>query len=122
MEYALAQMPEVEGALVSLSPLDGKIMALVGGFDFYRSKFNRVTQAYRQPGSNFKPFIYSAALEYGDTAATIYNDTPVVLEDNVLEDEWRPRNYSGRFFGPTRLREALVKSCLLYTSPSPRDS
>ena len=110
MEYALAQMPEVEGALVSVSPLDGKIMALVGGFDFYRSKFNRVTQAYRQPGSNFKPFIYSAALEYGDTAATIYNDTPVVLEDNVLEDEWRPRNYSGRFFGPTRLREALVKS------------
>jgi penicillin-binding protein 1A len=110
LEYALAQMPEVEGALVSLSPVDGKIMALVGGFDFYRSKFNRVTQAYRQPGSNFKPFIYSAALEYGDTAATIYNDTPVVLEDNVLEDEWRPRNYSGRFFGPTRLREALVKS------------
>jgi len=110
LEYALAQMPEVEGALVALSPLDGKIKALVGGFDFYRSKFNRVTQAYRQPGSNFKPFIYSAALEYGDTAATIYNDTPVVLEDTVLEDEWRPRNYSGRFFGPTRLREALVKS------------
>ena len=110
IEYSLAQMPEVEGALVSVSPLNGKIMALVGGFDFYRSKFNRVTQAYRQPGSNFKPFIYSAALEYGDTAATIYNDTPVVLEDNVLEDEWRPRNYSGRFFGPTRLREALVKS------------
>ena len=108
--YALAQMPEVEGALVSLSPSTGKIVALVGGFDFYRSKFNRATQALRQPGSNFKPFVYSAALEYGDTAATIYNDTPIVLEDNVLEDEWRPRNYSGRFFGPTRLREALVKS------------
>lgn len=108
--YALAQMPEVEGAFVSLSPSTGKIAALVGGFDFYRSKFNRVTQASRQPGSNFKPFIYSAALDNGDTAATIYNDTPVVLEDNVLEDEWRPRNYSGRFFGPTRLREALVKS------------
>lgn len=108
--YALSQMPEVEGAMVSVSPQTGKIIALVGGFDFYRSKFNRVTQAYRQPGSNFKPFIYSAALENGDTAATIYNDTPVVLEDNVLEDEWRPRNYSGRFFGPTRLREALVKS------------
>jgi len=85
-------------------------LALVGGFDFYRSKFNRITQAYRQPGSNFKPFIYSAALEFGDTPASIYNDTPVVLEDSVLEDEWRPRNYSGRFFGPTRLREALVKS------------
>lgn len=108
--YALAQMPAVEGALVSLSPQTGKIMALVGGYDFYRSKFNRVTQAYRQPGSNFKPFVYSAALENGDTAASIYNDTPIVLEDNVLEDEWRPRNYSGRFFGPTRLREALVKS------------
>ncbi len=108
--FALAQMPDVEGALVSLSPTTGKIVALVGGFDFYRSKFNRVTQAFRQPGSNFKPFVYSAALEHGDTAATIYNDTPIVLEDNVLEDEWRPRNYSGRFFGPTRLREALVKS------------
>jgi len=108
--YALAQMPDVEGALVSLSPQTGKIVALVGGYDFYRSKFNRVTQAYRQPGSNFKPFVYSAALENGDTAASIYNDTPIVLEDNVLEDEWRPRNYSGRFFGPTRLREALVKS------------
>jgi len=109
-QFALAQMPDVEGALVSLNPSNGKIVSLVGGFDFYRSKFNRVTQAYRQPGSNFKPFVYSAALEHGDTAATIYNDTPVVLEDNVLEDEWRPRNYSGRFFGPTRLREALVKS------------
>ncbi len=108
--YSLAQMPDVEGAFVSLSPVTGKILALVGGFDFYRSKFNRITQAYRQPGSNFKPFIYSAAFEHGDTPATIYNDTPVVLEDNVLEDEWRPRNYSGRFFGPTRLREALVKS------------
>ena len=108
--YSLAQMPEVEGAFVSLSPQSGKVLALVGGFDFYRSKFNRITQAYRQPGSNFKPFIYSAALEHGDTPASIYNDTPVVLEDSVLEDEWRPRNYSGRFFGPTRLREALVKS------------
>ena len=108
--YSLAQMPDVEGAFVSLSPQSGEIVALVGGFDFYRSKFNRITQAYRQPGSNFKPFIYSAALEHGDTPASIYNDTPVVLEDNVLEDEWRPRNYSGRFFGPTRLREALVKS------------
>ena len=108
--YSLAQMPEVEGAFVAMSPQSGKIMALVGGFDFYRSKFNRITQAYRQPGSNFKPFIYSAALEHGDTPASIYNDTPVVLEDIVLEDEWRPRNYSGRFFGPTRLREALVKS------------
>ncbi len=108
--YSLSQMPDVEGAFVSLSPSTGKIVSLVGGFDFYRSKFNRITQAYRQPGSNFKPFIYSAAFEHGDTPASIYNDTPVVLEDTVLEDEWRPQNYSGRFFGPTRLREALVKS------------
>jgi len=108
--YSLAQMPEVEGAFVSLSPQTGKVLSLVGGFDFYRSKFNRITQAYRQPGSNFKPFIYSAALEHGDTAASIYKDTPVVLEDKVLEDFWRPTNYSNRFYGPTRLREALVKS------------
>jgi len=104
------QEPLVEGAFVSVSPTTGEIQALVGGFDYYRSKFNRVTQARRQPGSTFKPFIYSAALEYGDTAATIYNDAPVVFQDDALEDEWRPQNYSGRFFGPTRLREALVKS------------
>jgi len=104
------QEPLVEGAFVSVSPNTGGIQALVGGFDYYRSKFNRVTQARRQPGSTFKPFIYSAALEYGDTAATIYNDAPVVFQDDALEDEWRPQNYSGRFFGPTRLREALIKS------------
>ncbi len=104
------QEPQVEGAFVSVSPKTGQIQALVGGFDYYRSKFNRVTQARRQPGSTFKPFIYSAALEYGDTAATIYNDAPVVFHDAALEGEWRPQNYSGRFFGPTRLREALVKS------------
>lgn len=104
------QEPSVEGAFVSVSPATGEIQALVGGFDYYRSKFNRVTQARRQPGSTFKPFIYSAALEYGDTAATIYNDAPVVFQDDALEDEWRPQNYSGRFFGPTRLREALIKS------------
>ena len=104
------QEPLVEGAFVSVSPTSGQIQALVGGFDYFRSKFNRVTQARRQPGSTFKPFIYSAALEYGDTPATIYNDAPVVFHDAALEGEWRPQNYSGRFFGPTRLREALVKS------------
>jgi len=108
--WQLAQMPTVEGAFVSISPRDGAILSLVGGFDFHRSKFNRVTQAERQPGSNFKPFIYSAALERGNTAATIYNDAPVVFDDPALEGEWRPENYSGKFFGPTRLREALVKS------------
>jgi len=104
------QEPAVEGAFIAMEPSTGQITALVGGYDYYRSKFNRVTQARRQPGSTFKPFIYSAALNAGDTAATIYNDAPVVFHDDALEGEWRPSNYSGRFFGPTRLREALVKS------------
>ena len=108
--WRLAQIPAVEGALVSLRPEDGGIKALVGGFDFYHSKFNRVTQAQRQPGSNFKPFIYSAALENGFTAATTINDAPVVFDDPSLESAWRPENYSGKFYGPTRLREALIKS------------
>ncbi len=109
-EWRLAQLPAVEGAFVALDPRDGAIRALVGGFDFNRSKFNRVTQAYRQPGSSFKPFIYSAALEKGFTAASLINDAPVVVEDAALEGVWRPSNYSGRFYGPTRLREALVHS------------
>jgi penicillin-binding protein 1A len=104
------QEPSVEGAFIAMDPGTGAITALVGGYDYYRSKFNRATQARRQPGSTFKPFIYSAALDAGDTAATIYNDAPVVFHDDALEGEWRPQNYSGRFFGPTRLREALVKS------------
>ena len=109
-EWRLAQVPEVEGALVSLDPKDGAIRALVGGFDFASSKFNRVTQAERQPGSNFKPFTYSAALAKGFTPASLINDAPVVFEDEGLEATWRPENYSGKVFGPTRLREALVKS------------
>ncbi len=83
---------------------------MVGGFDYFKNKFNRATQARRQPGSNFKPFIYSAALEKGYTAATIINDAPVVFDDDSLEATWRPENYSGKFYGPTRMREALVKS------------
>ncbi|MGD8630224.1 MAG: penicillin-binding protein 1A [Gammaproteobacteria bacterium] len=106
----LAQIPAVEGALVSLRPTDGAIQALVGGFDFKRSKFNRAIQAKRQPGSSFKPIIYSAALEKGFTPASIINDAPVVFDDSELESTWRPENYSGKFFGPTRLREALYRS------------
>ncbi len=106
----LAKQPTVAGALVSLVPGDGRIEALVGGFDFYDSKFNRATQAQRQPGSSFKPFIYTAAIDKGYTAATIINDAPVVFEAPGLEDTWRPENYSGHFYGPTRLRQALVKS------------
>jgi penicillin-binding protein 1A len=108
--FWLAQVPQVEGAFVAISPLDGAILAMVGGFDFFKSKFNRAVQAERQTGSGFKPFIYSAALENGFTTASLINDAPVVFDDPALEATWRPENYSGRFYGPTRLREALVKS------------
>ena len=108
--WRMVQVPVVEGALVALDPENGAVVSLTGGFDFYRSKFNRATQAQRQPGSNFKPFIYSAALENGFTAASIINDAPVVFDDPGLEAVWRPENYSGKFFGPTRLRVALFKS------------
>jgi len=106
----LAQVPIVAGALVSLKPDDGAIQSLVGGFDFYQSKFNRVIQAKRQPGSSFKPFIYSAALDKGFTASSIINDAPVVFDAPGLEDTWRPENYTGKWYGETRLRTALVKS------------
>jgi len=108
--WALAQVPKAQGAVVSVDPQDGAITSLAGGFDFATSKFNRVTQAFRQPGSSFKPFIYSAALERGNTPATIVLDAPVVINSSELEAVWRPINYSGRFYGPTRMREALVRS------------
>jgi penicillin-binding protein 1A len=106
----LAQIPAAESAFVALHPDNGAILALTGGYDFYHSKFNRVTQAMRQPGSGFKAIIYSAALEAGFTAASLINDAPVVFDDPSLEGAWRPENYSGKFFGPTRLRYALTKS------------
>ena len=109
-EWALSQIPEVEGALVSLNPNNGATLALVGGFDFYRNKFNRVTQAKRQPGSGFKPLIYSAAIEAGKTAATIINDAPIVFDAPGIEAEWRPENYNKKSYGPTRIREALTHS------------
>ncbi|MDG2107584.1 MAG: PBP1A family penicillin-binding protein [Woeseiaceae bacterium] len=108
--WALAQVPDAQAALVSIDPYDGGIAALTGGFDYTTSKFNRARQAYRQPGSAFKPFIYSAALERGNTAATVVLDAPVVISSSELEAIWRPINYSGRFYGPTRIREALVRS------------
>ncbi len=108
--WELTQVPAVQGALVALDPSDGAVVALTGGFDFFRSKFNRATQAQRQPGSSFKPFIYSAAIEQGFTPATQVLDAPVVFDDPGLETAWRPENYSGKFFGPTRLRVALYKS------------
>ena len=108
--YALAQLPDAQSAIVSLDPNDGAITSLVGGFDFSISKYNRATQASRQPGSSFKPFVYSAALEQGNTPATIIMDSHVVVTSSELEGDWRPENYSGRVYGEQRMREALVRS------------
>jgi penicillin-binding protein 1A len=108
--WTLAQPPEVKGAFVAMRPLDGAILALTGGFDFYANNFNMATQAQRQPGSNFKPFIYSAALEHGFSAATLINDAPIVIEDASEEALWRPQNDNQRFLGPTRLRMGLARS------------
>lgn len=108
--WQLAQVPQVEGALVSVDPFDGAIVALAGGFDYNLSKFNRATQAERQPGSAIKPYIYTAALAHGLTPATTINDAPVVVANQTLDEVWRPENYEHRFRGPTRLRVALVHS------------
>ncbi len=109
--WLLAQMPAVEGGLVALHPATGAISALAGGFNFYQSNFNRVLQANRQPGSSFKPFLYSAALERGFTPASVVNDAPVIVEGADLDQStWRPENFGGKFYGPTRLREALAHS------------
>ena len=109
--WQITQLPEVEAAFISLDPQDGSVRALVGGFDFNRNKFNHVTQAWRQPGSSFKPFIYSASLEKGFTAATVIPDEPVVLEaEQTGSQRWEPKNYDGKFEGPMRLRTALAKS------------
>src|SRR5688500_212624 len=109
--WQIVQLPEVEAAFIALDPQDGSVRALVGGFDFHRNKFNHVVQAWRQPGSSFKPFIYSAALEKGFTAATVIPDEPVVLEaEQTGSQRWEPKNYDGKFEGPMRLRTALAKS------------
>jgi penicillin-binding protein 1A len=106
----LAQVPEAQGALVALDPNDGSVVALVGGFDYFTNKYNRVTQARRLPGSGFKPFLYSAALDAGFTPASEFLNAPIVLEANGAEEAWRPENDAHAFGGPTRLREALVHS------------
>jgi len=109
--WQIAQLPEAEAAFVSLDPHDGAIRALVGGFDFHRSKFNHITQAWRQPGSSFKPFIYSAALEKGFMPSTVIADEPIVVEADVTGSQrWEPKNYDGKFEGPMRMRTALAKS------------
>jgi penicillin-binding protein 1A len=109
-QWQLAQIPIAEAALVAMEAETGAILALVGGLDFGRSQFNRVTQSRRQPGSAFKPFIYAAALDHGYTLASVVNDAPVVVDDPSMERAWRPTNFSRRFHGPTRLREAMVHS------------
>jgi len=109
--WMIGQVPKVEAALVSLDPANGAIHGLAGGFDFGANKFNHVTQAWRQPGSSFKPFIYSAALEKGFTAATVLNDAPFVIEASKTGGQlWEPKNYDGKYEGPMRLRTALAKS------------
>jgi penicillin-binding protein 1A len=108
--WQITQNPEIEGAFVALNPDNGAVLAITGGYDFFSSKYNRATQSSRQPGSGFKPIIYTTALENGFTAASIINDAPIVIDDPNLEAEWRPENYSHKFFGPTRLRTALRKS------------
>ncbi|QTN27663.1 penicillin-binding protein 1A [Rhodoferax sp. AJA081-3] len=109
--WEITQLPEVEGAFVALDPRDGSIKALVGGFDFRKNKFNHVTQAWRQPGSSFKPFIYSAALEKGFTPATVVNDAPLFFDAGVTGGQpWEPKNYDGTFEGPMSLRRGLAKS------------
>ena len=109
--WEITQLPEVEGAFVAITPQTGAIRALVGGFDFAKNKFNHVTQAWRQPGSSFKPFIYSAALEKGFTPATVVNDAPLFFDAGVTGGQpWEPKNYDGTFDGPMTLRKGLAKS------------
>jgi penicillin-binding protein 1A len=108
--WRMVQVPEAQGAFVAMDPQDGGVAALVGGFDYFGSNYNRAVQAKRQPGSSFKPFLYSAALEQGFTLSSVINDAPLVIDDPSLEAAWRPQNNSREFRGPMRLREALVKS------------
>ena len=108
--WRLSQIPEAQSAMIAIQPEDGAITAMVGGFNFYDSKYNRVTQANRQVGSAFKPFVYSAAINKGANPATIINDAPVVFNDDKLESHWRPQNDNQKFYGPTRIREGLYRS------------
>ena len=107
---SLTQIPQAQSALVSIDPKSGSILASVGGYDFFLSKFNRAEQASPLLGSNFKPFLYAAAFSEGFTPSSLINDAPIIFEDEALEEKWRPRNASGKFYGPTRLREGLLQS------------
>ena len=110
-DWTITQLPEVEGAFVAMDPRSGRLLAMVGGFDYAKNKFNHVTQAWRQPGSSFKPFIYSAALEKGFTPSTVVNDAPLFFDAGSTGSQpWEPKNYDGTFEGPLQLRKALAKS------------
>jgi penicillin-binding protein 1A len=110
-DWSIVNLPEVEGGLVSMDPQTGEIRAMVGGFDYAKSKFNHVTQAWRQPGSSFKPFIYSAAMEKGFSPATVVNDAPLFFDAGVTGSQpWEPKNYDGQFDGPMSIRRGLAKS------------
>jgi penicillin-binding protein 1A len=109
-DFQLAQQPKAEAGLVALNPQQGAILAMVGGFDYQTSKFNRITHAQRQPGSSFKPFVYSAAFEKGFTLSTVINDAPIVIENPTDNSLWRPQNDTRKFYGPTRLRIAIIES------------
>lgn len=109
--WIITQLPQVEGAIIAMDPKDGAVRALAGGFDFAKNNFNHVTQAWRQPGSSFKPFIYSAGLERGVTPATIINDAPLVIDPGEIGGQrWEPKNYDGKFSGPISVRNALTRS------------
>ena len=110
LRWTLRQVPEVQGAFMAMDVNTGRVMAMQGGFSYQSSVFNRATQAQRQPGSSFKPFIYSAALDAGFTAASLVNDAPIILSDDYLSQKWRPKNDNNTFLGPIRMREALYKS------------
>ena len=109
-EYRLRQVPEVEGALVAMDPHTGRVLAMVGGFSFNGSQFNRASQARRQPGSSFKPFVYSAALDNGYTPSSVVMDAPIEIDPGAGQDLWRPENYSGEFYGPSTLRTGIEMS------------
>lgn len=108
--WRLSQIPQVSGSLISVEPRTGRILSLVGGYDFFLNKYNRAIQSIRQPGSNIKPFIYSASLDKGFTPASLISGAPIVMRDQAHGTVWRPENYSGKFYGPTRMRTALAKS------------
>ncbi|MCB1496168.1 MAG: penicillin-binding protein 1A [Bauldia sp.] len=108
--YALEQVPEIEGAIVAMDPHTGRVLAMVGGFSFAESEFNRATQAYRQPGSSFKPFVYSAALDNGYTPSSVVMDAPIEIDPGPGQEIWRPSNYSNEFYGPSTLRTGIERS------------